>query len=70
MRMTEAQAARRYARLISLPEGVQVMSDGKIRYYWYNQITDTSRRRLWRLMDQCPQLASNTAIHIWRRDQR
>jgi hypothetical protein len=55
------------ARLLSLPEGVQVMRDNKIRYYWYNQITDTSRRRLWRLMDSCSQLASNPDMHIWQR---
>lgn len=54
------------ARLLSLPEGVQVMRDSKIRYYWYNQITDTSRRRLWRLMDRCSQLASNPDVHIWQ----
>ncbi len=54
------------ARLISLPEGVQVMRDNTIHYHWYNQITDTSRQRLWRVMDNCLQLASNPNIHIWR----
>lgn len=54
---------RRDAGLISLPEGIQVYRDGRIRYYWYNQITDQSRHRLWRLMDQCLQLASNPNIH-------
>ncbi len=57
------------ARLISLPEGVQVMRDNKIRYHWYNRITGTSRRRLWGLMDNCLRLASNPDIHIWK-DQR
>jgi len=58
-------ATRRDARLISLPEGVQVYRDGKIRYYWYNQINDSSRRRLWSVMDQCLQLVSNPNIHIY-----
>ncbi len=58
------------ARLISLPEGVQIMRDNNIRYHWYNQITDTSRRRLWRLMDQCLQLVSNPNIHIWHSQRR
>ena len=58
------------AQRISLPEGVQVMRDNTIRYHWYNQITDTSRQRLWRVMDQCPQLASDPAIHLWRGQRR
>jgi hypothetical protein len=63
----EAQASTRGdARLLSLPEGVQVLRDEKIRYYWYNQITDTSRRRLWNLMDRCLQLVSNPDFHIWQ----
>ena len=62
----EQATPRRDARLISLPEGVQVYRDGKIRYYWYDQITDTSRRRLWGVMDQCLQLASDPNIHIWQ----
>jgi len=63
--MREGQPARYDARLLSLPEGVQVMREGKIRYHWYNHITDTSRHRLWRLMDRCLQQASNTDMHIW-----
>lgn len=58
------------ARLISLPEGVQVMRDGQIRYHWYNQITDSSRHRLWGLMDRSHQLASNPDIHIWKDRRR
>jgi|SRR5947209_3267973 len=62
----EQATPRRDARLISLPEGVQVYRDGKLKYYWYDQITDTSRRRLWRVMDRCLQLFNNPNIHIWQ----
>src|SRR6266567_621144 len=57
---------RRDAYLLSLPEGIQVQREGTIRYYWYNTITDTSRRRLWNLMDQCLQVVSNPDKHIWQ----
>ncbi len=63
----EQKAQRYYVQLVSLPEGVQVTRNGKVKYYWYDQITDVSRLRLWNVLDQCKQLVSNPDIHIWRR---
>lgn len=54
------------ARLLSLPEGVQVMRDGRIRYHWYNQMSLASIDRLWGLMDRSLQLASEPNTYIWK----
>jgi hypothetical protein len=57
------------ARLIGLPDGVQVMRNGRIRYWYYNRISRESQIRLWMLMNRGSQLAGYSTVYIWQAKQ-
>jgi hypothetical protein len=55
------------ARLVLLPVGVQILRDNDIRYHFYSRITDSSRKRLWQIMQtECLQLATNKHTYMWK----
>lgn len=51
--------------LISQPDAVIIMRTGWTRTYHYATMTDTSRRRLWALMDKMPQMVGAPHKYIW-----